>query len=504
MGGVHTQALMVGNTIATGRILTGAEYYQRNISTLADAEKHLDIPKRRVNEAVDNDDPIVVRANLHGYRNRIYNAMIELLDTADAWQQEQWQLFESKLEHNLISIKDLEAKSWVLAENIVNLHEKGGTTLSGKHDAGQRSPIDNTMKCSQRMEKIIDLLCRYKLLCIDMMDSPLMFVRFVTAPQAVWKEKKHKRNIRQDEKLKNNQKKNAAFAAAQTGSFAPPIPPYQPPRIAPRPHGQGFDTPSSVAGARRFPTTFHSYPTQAPQPPLLAQQTPASTQPFWAGYDFTDNSNGYTRNPFSNIEPANSFYNSNYNSNDANASYNVNQVEPFFNANHAGTLFNDYQAEPFTNINQAGPTLNAKAANPFSNMNEANVSYNVDQTAPTSNVNQANTFFNFDQGNNLSNAIQGDHLDNIDLQDPRSSFTQGGASSNIFQRDPLSHGIQPDVNAEAYDGPLTSTDFAYLNQSTAFCPTPDIGTYPKHVSHLLVSKLDAATASFAFYLTYLF
>ena len=129
----------------------------------------------------DNDNAQMVRGNLERYRKRIFNAMVILPDDASDWQKSLMVRFSGKFGRLKLSLADVEAKSWIVAEEIVKAHERG-ISVWGKDDLSQRKEADNNIRCSQRMEDVINVLLYNKLVCVDVMDSHQDLLRFISAP----------------------------------------------------------------------------------------------------------------------------------------------------------------------------------------------------------------------------------------------------------------------------------------------------------------------------------
>ena len=163
-------------------VMPGAAQHSRTISSVQEAVAYTDRIRHTVHPA--NDDVVQVRADFVRYRKRIYNAMILLPHGVDEWQEKQWNDFVRAVESGKFGLKDIEAKSWQLAEEIVKLHERG-TTLTGKYDKSQKLMADRYLDCSSRMNKIIGYLQYYKSTCLEVMDSNVLMLRFIAAPTAV-------------------------------------------------------------------------------------------------------------------------------------------------------------------------------------------------------------------------------------------------------------------------------------------------------------------------------
>ena len=197
-------------------VTPGATQYSRTISSLQEAVAYTNRVRHRVNPA-GHDDVIQVRANIVRYRKRIYNAMILLPHGVNEWQEKQWDDFVKAVKNDKFDMKDIEAKSWQLAEEIINLHEQG-TTLSAKYDKSLNLMADRNLKCSWRMQKIIDYLLYDKSACLEVMDSNVTMLRFIGAPEAVMSEKQRNRDSYQRLKQKAVGVQATAAASAPTTS----------------------------------------------------------------------------------------------------------------------------------------------------------------------------------------------------------------------------------------------------------------------------------------------
>ena len=195
-------------------VMPGATQYSRTVSSLQEAVAHTNRVRHRVNPAGD-DDVIQVRANIVRYRKRIYNAMILLPHGVNEWQEKQWEDFVKAVKNGKFDMKDIEAKSWQLAEEIVNLPEQG-TTLSGKYDKSLNLMADRNLKCSWRMQKIIDYLLYDKSACLEVMDSNVTMLRFIGAPEAVMSDKQRNRDSYQRLKQKAVDVRATGAASAST------------------------------------------------------------------------------------------------------------------------------------------------------------------------------------------------------------------------------------------------------------------------------------------------
>jgi hypothetical protein len=228
-------------------VMPGATQYSRTISSLQEAVAYTNRVRHGVNPAVD-DDAILECANIVRYRKRIYNAMILLPHGVNEWQEKQWDDFVQAMANGKFDMKDIEAKSWQLAEEIIKLHEQG-TTLSGKYDKSLKLMADRNLKCSWRMQKIIDYLLYNKSACLEVMDSNVTMLRFIGAPEAVMSDKQRNRNSHQRLKQK------AVGVHATAAASAPTTPQIRSPGTTPaalQPHqvsGDGVPTHSTSAAS---------------------------------------------------------------------------------------------------------------------------------------------------------------------------------------------------------------------------------------------------------------
>ncbi|KAK4543585.1 hypothetical protein LTR36_005480 [Oleoguttula mirabilis] len=174
----------------TAQTLSGLAMYQQSMRSTEEATEHLKPPTRQVSPMAD--DIAYVRQTFEQCRQRVFDAMVTLPADADDWQKKQWVKVQSALEKGTITLACVEAASWVIVEEAVKVHERG-VSLPKKDDLGLKSPIDNNIRCSERMEAIIRILLQNKLVCLGVFDRHSILC-FVAAPKATFacKERSHK------------------------------------------------------------------------------------------------------------------------------------------------------------------------------------------------------------------------------------------------------------------------------------------------------------------------
>ncbi|KAK3721358.1 hypothetical protein LTR37_003234 [Vermiconidia calcicola] len=130
--GHEMQVVIEEKDVNIGMILPGINEHPKSFQSVQDAVAFLDEPKRQVN--ADVDDVEIVRRHFSRYRKRIYNAMVSLPDDVDAWQSDQAKRFVTILTNGQFTIKHIEAKSWILTEEVIKVQELG-TSLTANSGA---------------------------------------------------------------------------------------------------------------------------------------------------------------------------------------------------------------------------------------------------------------------------------------------------------------------------------------------------------------------------------
>ena len=266
-GASVAEILAIPPNITIRYTMPGINQHARTITSLEDALAYTHRVKASANPAV-NDDPGVVRLKFSHYRKRIFNAIIILPHDADDTQESQWDAFALALNGGRFDLRDIEAKSWIVMEEIIKLHEQG-TNLPAKYDKSLKSAADRGMKCSQRMETIINCLLYSKTVCLDVMVSNLAMLRFVAAPNAVMKGKKQDKD--------GNLGVNQTLAAIQANVGSAPAPPqFHFPNVAPATIGPQPQTGSGQTGPPMPHPRQSPASSNAPPPSHTSKRVPTT------------------------------------------------------------------------------------------------------------------------------------------------------------------------------------------------------------------------------------
>ena len=277
VGGVLRIPIMpIFEPMSVRNVIPGATQHLRTISSLQEAVAYTNRVRHGVFPAAD-DDVVQVRADIVRYQKRIYNAMILLPHGVNEWQEKQWDQFVRAMQSGNFDMKDIEAKSWQLAEEIIKLHEQG-TTLSPKYDKSLKLMADRNLKCSWRMSTIIKYLLYYKSACLEVLDSDVTMHRFIGAPKAFLSDKEHNRTQHQRAKQK------AVAAKEGAAGSGPATPQLQPPSMV-RPVTQPTQDGAAGSGpaiAQMQPPSGAQPATQRPQAPGSGQPTSSTMNDFWS------------------------------------------------------------------------------------------------------------------------------------------------------------------------------------------------------------------------------
>ena len=187
-GNILLQVPVTRPGINTRHTLPGTDRHSFDITSLDAAFAHTNRVEFR-KPPPPGDDFVTVRVNSNNYRKQKYSAMIILPQDVNNLQENAWGRLKAALEYGRFSFKDIEAKAWILTEEIIKLHERG-LTSAAKHDKCLDSVQDRGLTtCSVRMNVVIYYLHYNKSICYDLMESQLALLRFVAAPHAVMKER---------------------------------------------------------------------------------------------------------------------------------------------------------------------------------------------------------------------------------------------------------------------------------------------------------------------------
>ena len=121
--GHELEVVIQEKDINIGMVLPGINEHPKSFQSVLDAVAFLDQPKRQVK--ADVDDSEIVRQHFSRYRKRVYNAVVSLPDDVNAWQSDQAKRFVTMLTNGRFTIKHIEAKSWVLTEEVIRVQEVG-------------------------------------------------------------------------------------------------------------------------------------------------------------------------------------------------------------------------------------------------------------------------------------------------------------------------------------------------------------------------------------------
>jgi hypothetical protein len=136
-GASVAEILAIPPNITIRYAIPGINQHARTITSLEDALAYAHRVRASANPAV-NDDPGIVRLNFSNYRKRIFNAIIILPHDADDTQESQWDAFVVAMHSGRFDLKDIEAKCWIVTEEIIKLHEQD-TSLPAKYDKSLKS-----------------------------------------------------------------------------------------------------------------------------------------------------------------------------------------------------------------------------------------------------------------------------------------------------------------------------------------------------------------------------
>ena len=207
------QIQSLGSNKVTKHTLPNIARHQPSFTSVDQAVAFINTPRRQV--APDVDDTQSVRTRLGAYRQSIYNAMVILPEDASEWQQGQFKRYSNMVKGKKFSLHDLEAESWVVAEETVRLHEHGAC-LTEKYDLDFDSALGGPIPCSKRMESVVNIMPYNKLICIEVMESQLHLLRFITAPYTLLKAKEKDRSNHQHQQQKRLRQQSTAGVLRDT------------------------------------------------------------------------------------------------------------------------------------------------------------------------------------------------------------------------------------------------------------------------------------------------
>ncbi|KAI9693518.1 MAG: hypothetical protein M1820_009206 [Bogoriella megaspora] len=166
-----------------GQPLLGMKPFSSFFKSYEEAQAYMHRPRRYFNVS-GFDDWRFVQENLLYYVKRMYQHMITLHPGADSSQLGYWHTLTRKNLDQAV----LEAKAWEIVHTAIEQHRDGIRNLE-ELEINKRLQNDQTMTCSQRVEKLAEILYLDKLVCKDIVSGNN--VPYIVACPHAWHARKN-------------------------------------------------------------------------------------------------------------------------------------------------------------------------------------------------------------------------------------------------------------------------------------------------------------------------
>lgn len=204
-GGASVAAVSTGEILS--QKLPGVTKHSPTIKNVDEAIAYI---RRKANaDAKIDDHTAITRKSFEWWRKCIYNAMITLPEGTSEWQQLQWKRFNNMISSKKYSFADIEAKSWIVAEEVIKLHERGS------QDDWSKSNEDKSLTCWTRMDAVARTLLYNKSACQDVMNNEVKMLHLIGAPHGVMESK-----LREKEGKVNKQREKQRLLAQREDSVS--------------------------------------------------------------------------------------------------------------------------------------------------------------------------------------------------------------------------------------------------------------------------------------------
>lgn len=165
------------------------------LSSLHDDEGELDAGEAsyynfRRHLAIANDDYEDLYTNNVNYVRRVYNAITQTPATMDDEQTKMFNVFSKKIQaFGDVADQTIADISSMTVGSIYRLHSEGDYLYGPQMEALKPRKEDSTMKATERIDYICNLLLAYKAYAVDLMEGRDAITRFVAAPRGAFERK---------------------------------------------------------------------------------------------------------------------------------------------------------------------------------------------------------------------------------------------------------------------------------------------------------------------------
>ncbi|KAL9088455.1 MAG: hypothetical protein Q9165_006179 [Trypethelium subeluteriae] len=183
-----------GDTILQGTRLDRMQSF-RGFHKDIDAAYNYMSQVRRKYDVTGQDDWQRVEADPIPFVSGIYEAMSTLKPEADSSQISYWSTMTRKGHEQEM----IEARAWDIVQTAITQHKHGIANFL-ELEIHKRDPLDNSMCCSERLERIQEILYGDKLVCKDVVDGNKV-TYLVATPNAWINRKNDNRRLNKDKGL---------------------------------------------------------------------------------------------------------------------------------------------------------------------------------------------------------------------------------------------------------------------------------------------------------------